>query len=214
VFCCLQPADAGGATPLADCRRVLERIPPSVRSEFDDGVMYVRNFGGGLGLGWEEAFGTADPREVERSCAASGTAVEWRPGGRLRTRSVRPAIVRHPVSGEPAWFNHAAFFHASSLPEAVSAAVVTQLAEEDLPANTYHADGRPIDPDSLAAIRVAYAAETVAVPWRHGDVLLVDNVLAAHGREAFEGDRKVLVGMARSTSREQPGVRPSPAPSA
>jgi hypothetical protein len=33
------------------------------------------------------------------------------------------------------------------------------------------------------------------VDWVAGDVLLIDNVLVAHGRRPFEGSRRVLVAM-------------------
>ncbi|WP_281425855.1 TauD/TfdA family dioxygenase [Polymorphospora rubra] len=33
------------------------------------------------------------------------------------------------------------------------------------------------------------------VTWRAGDLLLIDNVLTAHGRRSFEGTRRVLVAM-------------------
>ena len=32
--------------------------------------------------------------------------------------------------------------------------------------------------------------------WQAGDLMLVDNVRTAHGRERFEGPREVLVAMA------------------
>ena len=32
--------------------------------------------------------------------------------------------------------------------------------------------------------------------WQPGDLLLVDNIRTAHGREAYAGPREVLVGMA------------------
>jgi alpha-ketoglutarate-dependent taurine dioxygenase len=36
----------------------------------------------------------------------------------------------------------------------------------------------------------------VAFPWQKGDILMVDNMLAAHGREPFTGPRKIMVAMA------------------
>jgi hypothetical protein len=33
------------------------------------------------------------------------------------------------------------------------------------------------------------------VPWRRGDLLLIDNMLTAHGRRPCTGDRRVLVAM-------------------
>jgi hypothetical protein len=36
----------------------------------------------------------------------------------------------------------------------------------------------------------------VALPWKQRDVLLLDNVLVAHGRRSFKGPRNILVAMA------------------
>lgn len=35
----------------------------------------------------------------------------------------------------------------------------------------------------------------VALPWKKGDLLMLDNVLTCHGRKPYKGDRKVLVSM-------------------
>jgi len=52
-FLCRQAALEGGATPIADCRRVLRHIDPEIRERFaQQGWMYVRNFGDGFGLPW------------------------------------------------------------------------------------------------------------------------------------------------------------------
>jgi alpha-ketoglutarate-dependent taurine dioxygenase len=36
----------------------------------------------------------------------------------------------------------------------------------------------------------------VPVPWQAGDILVVDNMLACHGRMPFSGPRKILLAMA------------------
>jgi alpha-ketoglutarate-dependent taurine dioxygenase len=162
----------------------------------DRGVLYVRNYGEGLGLSWPEVFQTRDPAEVEAYCREMEIEVEWREGQRLRTRQWRPAIRQHPKSGEPIWFNHALFFHVSSLDPSVRDPMLAVLRDEDLPFNTYYGDGSTIEPEVLETLRAAYDAETVSFDWEQGDVLLLDNMLSAHGREPFSGPRKIVVAMA------------------
>jgi alpha-ketoglutarate-dependent taurine dioxygenase len=48
-------------------------------------------------------------------------------------------------------------------------------------------------------LRRLYSEETVSFPWRRGDVMLLENMLTAHGRTPFSGPRKVLAAMARPT---------------
>jgi alpha-ketoglutarate-dependent taurine dioxygenase len=200
MFFCTLPAERGGATPIADCRRIYERIPVAIREKFERlGYMYVRNFGDGFGLPWQEAFQTADRGAVERYCAENRIEVEWRGGGRLRTRQVRPAVARHPVNGQMTWFNHLTFFHVSTLTPEVRDALLAELKEEELPNNTYYGDGSPIELETLETLRGLYHEETVSFPWRQGDLLMLDNMLSAHAREPFAGARKVVVGMADLT---------------
>ena len=72
--------------------------------------------------------------------------------------------------------------------------------EEDLPRNACYGDGSPLDEAMLEHIREAFRSETIAFPWQAGDVLLVDNMLVAHGRNSFQGPRKILVAMTDSYS--------------
>jgi hypothetical protein len=58
-----------------------------------------------------------------------------------------------------------------------------------------HGDGAPLDPQGVqAAVEIADEL-TFDVPWRNGDVVLVDNYLAMHGRRSFQGQRKVLASL-------------------
>lgn len=207
-FFCRRAAETGGETPIADVRKVLARIAPEIRDRFASRRwMYVRNFGDGFGLSWQTVFQSADKAEVERLCRARGIEIEWKDSDRLRTRAVRSALSRHPKTGEPVWFNHAAFFHVSTLEPGLRDSLLAEFPDGDLPANTYYGDGSPIEPEVLDHLRAAYQAETVSFPWRQGDLLMLDNMLVAHGRAPYTGAREILVGMAEPVSEEQ--ARPS-----
>lgn len=199
-FFCATPAQQGGATPIADVRQVWQRIDPVVRQRFEaKQVMYVRNFGQGFGLPWETVFNTADRDELEAYCQKADIAVEWLDHGqRLRTRQVRPAVLKHPQTDEWVWFNHAAVLNVSTLRRSLRDAFLTEFALEDLPNNTYYGDGTEIEPDVLDHIRAAYKAEKTLFTWQSGDLLVLDNLLMAHGREPYTGPRQIWVGMAKS----------------
>lgn len=195
-FFCEIPAESGGETPLADVRKVLQRIPFGIRERFAaKGWMHIRNFGAGLGLDWQAVFQTGDKQEVERYCREAGIDYEWRSHDRLRIRQVRPAITRHPRTGESIWFNHAAFFHISTLDESIRKVLQAEFDEPDLPSNTYYGDGSRIEDEVMKVLRDAYQQELVSFRWMKGDVLMVDNMLAAHARAPFTGERRILVGM-------------------
>jgi len=195
-FYCELPAEQGGETPIADTRRILERIRPSVRDKFaEKGVLYVRTFEGGLGLSWQTVFQTADRRLVEQYCLDAGIEYSWDGPDRLKTKQLRRAIQTHPVTGESVWFNHAVFFHLSTLDPIAQQVLRASLPEENLPNNTYYGDGSPIEQEALDHLRTVYSEETVYFPWRRGDILMLDNMLTAHGRSPYCGARKILVGM-------------------
>ena len=196
MFFCVTPPDSGGETPIADVRRVLTRIPLSVRERFEQlGWMLVRNFGTGYGLSWQTAFQTEDPAEVNRYCMLNAIEHEWITPQRLRMKQRRRAILPHPDTGENVWFNHTAFFHHSTLDAEIRNSLASELAEEDLPYNTFYGDGSRIEVADLDTIRDAYEQETVAFAWQRNDLLLLDNMLAAHGRSSYDGPRKIVVAM-------------------
>jgi alpha-ketoglutarate-dependent taurine dioxygenase len=108
---------------------------------------------------------------------------------------------RHPQTGESVWFNQAHLFHVSRLPGEVREWLSTNFAEEDLPRNVYFADGDRIEPELVDEILKVYRRQAVAFSWRAGDVLLIDNMLTAHGRNPFRGKRRVVVGMSQENVR-------------
>ena len=196
-FYCVTPAQSGGETPIGSTRKIFERFDLKIRDRFiQKQIMYVRNFGDGFGLPWQTVFQTTERSEVEKYCRSHNIEVEWKDGDRLRTRQVSPAIIKHPQTGEIVWFNHATFFHVSTLPPNIRDSLLVEFPEEDLPTNTYYGDGSSIEASVLEELRYAYLQEMVAFPWQKGDILMLDNLLAVHARNPYTGSRKVVVGMA------------------
>ncbi|MGD9851490.1 MAG: TauD/TfdA family dioxygenase [Nitrospirales bacterium] len=196
-FHCVRPPDAQGETPLADSRRVYAKLPDGLRQRFaEKQILYVRNYGTGLDLSWEEVFQTTQKSKVEAYCHQEGISFEWQGEHALRTWQICPAVATHPHTREPLWFNQAHLFHITNLPKHIREDLLDCMAEEDLPRQAYYGDGTPIEWEALDEIRSIYQEETVLFLWQKGDVLLVDNMLVAHGRSSFSGTRQIVVGMA------------------
>ncbi|MCV4283332.1 TauD/TfdA family dioxygenase [Pseudomonas capsici] len=200
-FHCVQASEVGGETPIADSREVYRQLDPVIRQRFaDKRLMYVRNYGNGLDLPWQQAFSTEDRAQVEQYCKASNIDFEWNEEGELSTRQVCQAVARHPVSGEWVWFNQAHLFHISNLAPAVRETLISIVGEEGVPRNVFYGDGSPIELEALEHVRAVLQRCQVSFPWQAGDVLMLDNMLVAHGRSTFQGARKVVVAMAEPAS--------------
>lgn len=194
-FFCLQAPTQGGETPFADSRKVFDLIAERIRNQFiQKKILYVRNYRKGLDLSWEEVFQTTSRSDVEAYCQQAGIRVEWK-GKNLKTWQFREAVAAHPKTGEMVWFNQAHAYHISNLEPTIRNVVLESFVEEDLPMNTYYGDGTRIEDSALDAIREAYAQSTFSFPWQEEDILMLDNMLMAHGRAPFRGPRKILVAM-------------------
>ena len=197
-FLCMIAAEEQGETPIADSRRVFERIDAEIRQKFiEKKVMYVRNYGSEIDLPWQDVFQTASRLEVEEFCRQSEIEFEWLGKDRLRTKQICQSVARHPLTGESIWFNQANLFHVASLPAEVRSTLLANYGEENLPRNAYFGDGEPIEASVIEHINRVYDQTAIAFPWRKGDVLMLDNMLVAHGRNPFKGQRKIVVGMAQ-----------------
>jgi alpha-ketoglutarate-dependent taurine dioxygenase len=200
-FFCAKAPETGGATPIADTRKVFGRIASEIKARFmEKHYLYARSFGDGFGLSWQEAFQTGYRSEVERYCHHNQIDYEWKAGDRLKTRQVRRVARTHPKTGEWMWFNHLTFFHITTLDRQIQIDMLREFAEEDLPNNTYYGDGGRIEDEVMGHLRGAYEQEKVRFDWEEGDILMLDNMLAAHGREPYTGERRIAVGMANAWS--------------
>jgi len=215
LFVCLGEPVRGGVTTLADTSAVLEALPAELVSRFERvGWSVTRNYTDLVGLPWPEAFGTEDPVAVEEYCVRNGSRYEWFPDGSLYTSQRRSAIVKHPVTGSRCWFNQIALLNQWSLDETIRDYLMGDLGADRLPFNTTFGDGEPIDADTVRTITDVYQSVAVSEPWQRGDLLIVDNIRMAHGRESYEGDRSLAVVMAGRVRLVDcaPTVNPMPSP--
>ncbi|PVC99867.1 hypothetical protein DBP21_21670 [Streptomyces sp. CS147] len=197
-FCCLVAPATGGATPVCDGHALLEDLDPAVRARFESGVVYRQHLHGGLGLGksWQATYETEDRAVVEEFLKDSEAGFEWTREGGLRVTQHRPAIRRNPLTGRDVWFNQADQWHPSNLPEDEAATLLSLIDRvEDLPHWVTYGDGSPIPDEDLDQVRGAARRNRLAEPWHPGDILIVDNMSVQHGREAFTGERRVVVSM-------------------
>lgn len=197
LFYCQQAAQTGGATPVVDAAAWLASLDPEVRDAYRGGVRYMQNMHGGRGFGksWQDTFETGDRAAVEAFLTDAGASWEWKADGGLRVIQVRPSTTRHPVTGDEVWFNQSDQWHPAALDDEVGIALREALPDDELPQSVTFADGTPIPAEYVTQVRDRGLALAVDVDWQEGDLLVIDNVLVAHGRRPFTGPRRVLVAM-------------------
>jgi alpha-ketoglutarate-dependent taurine dioxygenase len=202
LFGCVTASEEGGATVLADTRHVLAELPADLVDRAEEvGWELHRNHHEDLGVTLADAFGGATRTDVQEYCRANAIDCDWGTDGQVRTRQRRPAITRHPVTGERCWFNQLAFLNGWTLDPDVREYLLVVYGPDSLPFDTRWGDGEPVGADVVEVINQAYQKVAVREPWRAGDLLLVDNVRMAHGRDPVRGPREVLVAMGAPIAR-------------
>lgn len=198
---CLAVPEQGGSLLLGDTRTVLKHLPSGLAERFDaEGWLLRRNFRAYMGVPWSDAFGIgagADGRaEVTERLSELDIGASWTADGALRTEQRRAAVVEHPVTGERCWFNDVAFFSKWSVAETERGVLLSAFGPDGFPLDTATGTAEPLTEAEYDALMDAYTDATVRVDWHPGDLLLIDNILTAHGREPHVGPFDVLVALA------------------
>lgn len=196
LFFCELPARVGGATPIVDCREMLRRLPVDIVQAFERrGLLYVRTFTERLDVSWQHFFGTDDRQAVEATLRRAGTEFRWLDDNTLQTRTRCPAVIAHPHTGERAFFNQVQLHHIHCLEPEVRADLLSIAGIERMPRQVYFGDGGSIPASMMDIVGRTYEACAVRFEWVQGDVVMLDNMLAAHARDPYEEPRKVVVAM-------------------
>lgn len=196
VFCCIKPAEEGGETPIADSRRVLKDLSPGLLNKFrEKGVRYRRNLTADIGMPWREVFQTNDREIVVETCKKNHIDYKFTGKDDLVIEWVKDAIYRHPISGCETWFNHVLFFNRYSRYEELGLAHNDFLPDEYLASETFFGDGTAIAFEEYMEIKNAYDRNKIAFSYQKGDILFLDNMLTAHGRNPYKGERTIATAI-------------------
>ncbi|MCJ8272239.1 MAG: amino acid adenylation domain-containing protein [Psychrosphaera sp.] len=204
-FYCSQPATVGGATPIVDCREMYRRLPELMRTKLEQKQLrYIRNFSD-LDVSWQHFFKTQSRAKVEELCLENNIECTWYGKDNLKISQLSPAVITHPVTGEKSFFNQIQLHHAAFLESEVRQHLLETGGEDMLPRNVCYGDMTPIEPEVITTISELYEACAVRFDWQKSDVVMLDNMLAAHARDPFEGERKIAGAMG---DIYQPGETP------
>jgi len=198
-FYCHTPAGTGGETPIIDSRYLLKLLDSEMVGDFrDKQVKYTRYLVGKKGFGktWSETYETSERSEIERILTQNGNQFFWEDNN-LAISQIGPGTAIHPITGEEVWFNQANQFHPSSLSDDIYH--MLKLLNADNPHRYPHyalfGDDTEISEGQLREITEICFYNSIVFKWQKGDVLMLDNMLMAHGRFPYEGERKILVSM-------------------
>ncbi|KVE29289.1 hypothetical protein WS67_05390 [Burkholderia singularis] len=218
AFFCDIPPTEGGETTIADAREITRRLSPDIRERFERQGLRVRrtlptpdmlHLRPGIPKAWPAVFGTHDPSEVERIADDKGWDIHWLPNGCLQLwQEMLPAFKTHPLTGERVWFNQA-HYHTpdctlkwAQRDGRTDHCELIRTAMADHPEmldNVFHRDGSAVARDDSEHIWETLMAMEVPLKWQASDLLLLDNVLAMHGRLAYRGQRRILAALIRDT---------------
>ena len=210
-FFCAHPPQEKGETIIADARKVYQDVNPDVKKRFiEKKIRYVSCYYYKSELmnllnkvqnshkSWTTVFETDRKPEVEKKCRENEFAFKWNKNDWIQISQVRPAAIPHPETKEMVWFNQAHLFDFN--PKLLGwwryiGAKIFYCRKHTRLHEVFHGDDSPINRNDLYHVLEVLDKNTVYFPWQKGDVLILDNVLAMHGRATFTGKRRILTAM-------------------
>ena len=193
-FFCQKAAEEGGSTPL--CRsdvlweRIEKEVPRLAQNCLTKGLKYSNvmpaeaDLVSGMGRSWQSTLSVDSREEAEARLSELEYTWQWMEQEELRVTSPTLPAVRELDNGKRSFFN-----------QLIAAFNGWKDARNDPRKAITFGDGSPLDPADVAAASELATAHTYDLPWRPGDLAIVDNFTAMHGRRPFRGKRTVLASL-------------------
>lgn len=195
-FHALACPEKGGETTIGDLDAISSDLGILTTAFLDRGIRYVRVFHTGLDIPLSTAFGTDDLDEIATIASAYDMTFDaGREGCPPRLNYTAQGALRDSVTGKAIWFNQAAVHHPARLPVQTRAILTKMYGPEGLPRQATFGDGVAIPDETINEINSALNRHTQLIRWEPDDVVLLDNLRFAHGRQPFVGKRTVHVSM-------------------
>lgn len=124
---------------------------------------------------------------AEERAAKNGAKLEWLDSGDTVNVIIGPApAIKHDKSrNRNIWFN------------SLSMAASLKNAQNELPVTVTLGDGKPLPANVVLDYPKIVEEESVAIPWRKGDVLWIDNLAVLHARRPCFTPRRVLASLCK-----------------
>ena len=196
-FFCQSAPETGGATPICRSDILWEKLTaqcPAFAADCQSKGLKYSNVmpaeadkDSGMGRSWQSTFSAETHEAAEVRMTELGYTWEWQANNDLRaTTPILPAV-RNLGDGRISFFN-----------QLIAAFKGWKDTRNDPSKAITFGDGTSINPEDVEIASTLAKDCTFDLPWHSGDLALVDNYTAMHGRRTFTGTRRVLASLVAS----------------
>ena len=191
---CEAPADTGGATVICRSDSVYQRLlaaEPEITQKLEQvGVKYTTHMPAeddpesGQGRSWRGTLSVDTVEEAEEKLKKLGYSWQWHEDGSLKAQTPVLMAIRELEQGRKVFFN-----------QIIAVYMGWKGVKEDPSTALCFGDDTALSKSYLDTIVAIAQSLSFDLEWQTGDVAIVDNNLAMHGRLPYAGEskRKVLV---------------------
>jgi len=213
LFCSSAASQDQKTNLVGDMVQFTRTLPDWVFEKYRGRTARLRRFMPPRGIGhgmfrlrrcWNDMIGTSDRDEARAIAAERNWELRWTDDDFLEVlQEPFPFFRQHPIHGE-IWCTQAFAYlpviqsYLAKMDGRVDDWNRMQAAMTEAPETLDTAvrdDGSPLDDDDALFIHKRLEEQTFRIALQEGELLILDNILRAHGRSPFHGTRKIFVAL-------------------